>query len=139
MTAHVSEVRNFMGEEQIMSHYQSMIARERKWMFYLLAIFVLGAGFTPYPRIFLGLLLGSIVSFYNLWLLQRKINDFAESVAKNHSTKGLGTISRFAAVAFAVIIALRFEAHFHIIAVLIGIMTSYLVIMIDFAIFKSKD
>ncbi|WP_106498464.1 ATP synthase subunit I [Lentibacillus sp. Marseille-P4043] len=122
-----------------MSHYQSMIARERKWMFYLLAIFVLGAGFTPYPRIFLGLLLGSIVSFYNLWLLQRKINDFAESVAKNHSTKGLGTISRFAAVAFAVIIALRFEAHFHIIAVLIGIMTSYLVIMIDFAIFKSKD
>ncbi|MGY0691224.1 ATP synthase subunit I [Virgibacillus sp. FSP13] len=122
-----------------MSHYQSMIARERKWMFYLLAIFVLGAGFTPYPRIFLGLLLGSIVSFYNLWLLQRKINDFAESVEKNHSTKGLGTISRFAAVAFAVIIALRFEEHFHIIAVLIGIMTSYLVIMIDFAIFKSKD
>lgn len=128
-----------MGEERIMSQYQNMITRERKWMFYLLAILVLGAGFTPYPRIFLGLLLGSIVSFYNLFLLQRKISDFTDAVATNGSAKGLGTISRFAAAAFAVIIALRFEEYFHIIAVLIGIMTSYLVIIIDFILFKSKE
>lgn len=116
-----------------------MIARERKMMFYLLAIWVLGAGFTPYPQIFLGLLLGSIASFYNLYLLQRKINDFAEAVEKKQSTKGLGTISRFAAAALAIIIALQFENYFHIIAVLIGIMTSYLVIMIDLVIFKIRD
>lgn len=122
-----------------MSYYQSMATRQRKWMFYLLAIWVLGAGFTPYQSIFLGLLLGSIVSFYNLWLLQRKTNDFAESVEKNQSARGLGTVSRLAAVAIAVIIALRFEEHFHIIAVLIGLMTSYLVIIIDFVMFKSKE
>lgn len=122
-----------------MSYYQSMATRQRKWMFYLLAIWVLGAGFTPYQSIFLGLLLGSIVSFYNLWLLQRKTNDFAESVEKNQSARGLGTVSRLAAVALAVIIALRFEEHFHIIAVLIGLMTSYLVIIIDFVMFKSKE
>ncbi|MBP1948859.1 ATP synthase subunit I [Virgibacillus litoralis] len=122
-----------------MSNYQNMATRQRKWMFYLLAILVLGAGFTPYQSIFLGLLLGSIVSFYNLWLLQRKTNDFAESVEKNQSARGLGTVSRLAAVALAVIIALRFEEHFHIIAVLIGLMTSYLVIIIDFVMFKSKE
>ncbi|MGP4106160.1 ATP synthase subunit I [Virgibacillus sp. L01] len=122
-----------------MSNYQNMATRQRKWMFYLLAILVLGAGFTQYQSIFLGLLLGSIVSFYNLWLLQRKTNDFAESVEKNQSARGLGTVSRLAAVALAVIIALRFEEHFHIIAVLIGLMTSYLVIIIDFVMFKSKE
>ncbi|SDQ13153.1 ATP synthase protein I [Virgibacillus subterraneus] len=122
-----------------MSNYQSMATRQRKWMFYLLAVWVLGAGFTPYQSIFLGLLLGSIVSFYNLSLLQKKTNDFAESVEKNQSARGLGTVSRLAAVALAVIIALRFEEHFHIIAVLIGLMTSYLVIIIDFVMFKSKE
>ncbi|MFD1036856.1 ATP synthase subunit I [Virgibacillus byunsanensis] len=124
-----------------MSHYENMIARQRKWMFYLLALLVLGAGFTPYLRIFLGLLLGSVISLYNLVLLQRKTYDFTEAVAKKQPARGLGTVSRFAAVALAVIIALRFEDYFHIIAVIIGLMTSYLVMVIDFVIshFKSEE
>ncbi|WP_188456670.1 ATP synthase subunit I [Virgibacillus oceani] len=121
-----------------MSQYQNMIARERKWMFYLLAILVLGAGFTPYLRIFLGLLLGSVVSFYNLYLLQKKTNDVAEAVGQGKSVRGVGTLSRLAAVALAVVIALRYEDYFHIIAVVIGLMTSYLVIMIDFFVHESK-
>ncbi|SFB26480.1 ATP synthase protein I [Lentibacillus halodurans] len=108
-------------------------------MFYLLAISVLGAGFTPYPRIFLGLLLGGAVSFYNLWLLQRKIDAFAESVEKSESAVGLGTLSRMAAAALAVIIALRFDEYFDMIFVLIGLMTSYLVIMIDFMMFRLRN
>jgi len=127
------------GEEQIMSEYQKRIARQRKWMFYLLAVWVLGAGFTPYSRIFLGLLLGSSVSLYNLWMLQIKINDIAESIEKKRKAKGIGSISRFAAALFAVIIAIRFDMYFHMVAVLIGIMTSYIVIMIDVIIFKPKD
>src|SRR5690625_7276774 len=97
-----------------MSNYKSMIARQRKWMLYLLAAFVLGAGFTPYPHIFLGLLLGSSVSFYNLWLLQRKINVFGEAVAENRTMRGIGTFSRLAAAALAVLITLRFEDKFHL-------------------------
>lgn len=122
-----------------MSNYDSMITRQQKLMFYLLAILVLGAGFTPYQSIFLGLLLGSVISFYNLWVLQRKINNLADAVGKKQSVRGIGTISRFAAVALAVVVALRFEDYFHIIAVLIGLMTSYLVIVIDFVIFKPKE
>ncbi|MEC5424466.1 ATP synthase subunit I [Virgibacillus sp. C22-A2] len=122
-----------------MSQYENMIARQRKWMYYLLAILILGAGFTPYPRIFLGLLMGSAVSFYNLYLLQKKIVDFTDAVAQKRSPRGLGTVSRFAAAALVVIIAIRYEENFHIIAVLIGLMTSYLVIMIDFALFRNRD
>ncbi|MFD2044424.1 ATP synthase subunit I [Ornithinibacillus salinisoli] len=122
-----------------MKQYENMITRQRKWMLFLLAILVLGAGFTPYVRIFLGLLLGSVVSFYNLYLLQKKTSDFADAVAKNQSAKGLGSISRLAAAALAVIIALRYEEYFDMIALIIGLMTSYLVIMIDFLLFKNKD
>lgn len=115
-----------------MSNYNKMIVQQRKWMLYLLAVFVLGAGFTPYVRIFLGLLLGSVASFYNLWMLQRKINVFGKSVAESRSVLGIGTFSRLAAAALTILISLRFEEKFHIIAVILGLATSYLVIMFDF-------
>lgn len=126
-------------KSRIMSDYQRIVNRQRKWMFFLLAIFVLGAGFTPQARIFLGLLLGSVASFYNLWLLQRKVDAFAESVEKTQSGAGLGTLSRIAAAALTVIIALRFDDYFDMVFVIIGLMTSYLVMMIDFFVFHSRD
>ncbi|WP_026570772.1 MULTISPECIES: ATP synthase subunit I [Sediminibacillus] len=122
-----------------MQQYEYMITRQRKWMFYLLALLVLGSAFTPYPRIFLGLLLGTVIGFYNLWLMQRKIQQLGKAAAEQRSTKGIGTFSRLAAAAAAVLIALQFEEYFHLIGVLIGLMTVYVVIMIDFAIFRVKD
>jgi ATP synthase protein I len=100
---------------------------------------VLGAGFTPYPRIFLGLLLGSAVSFYNLWLLQRKTKKFGQAAAEQGSVLGIGTFSRLAAAALAVLITLRFEEHFHIIAVVVGLGTSYVIIMLDYLLFTMKE
>lgn len=122
-----------------MTNYDQMVVRQRQLMFYLLAFLVLGAGFTPYQRIFLGLLLGSIISFYNLWLLQRKIGIVADSAEKERPVKNVGSLTRLASAALAVVVALRFEEYFHIVAVIIGLMTSYLVIMIDFFMFKSKE
>ncbi|MDC3416737.1 ATP synthase subunit I [Aquibacillus salsiterrae] len=122
-----------------MEAYDNMITRQRKWMFYLLALLVLGAGITPYPRIFLGLLLGAVLSFYNLWLMQRKIKQFGQAAATNQPVRGIGTFTRMASAALAVLIALRFEDYFHVIAVLIGLMTAYLVIMIDYLLSKSRN
>ncbi|WP_223805980.1 ATP synthase subunit I [Ornithinibacillus gellani] len=127
------------GEAENMSQYENMVKRQRKWMLYLLSILVLGAALTPYKHIFFGLLLGSTVSFYNLYLLQRKIDDFSEAVVKQTRPKGLGMISRFAAAALAVILAIRFKEHVDMIAVIIGLMTSYLVIMLDFIFYRSKE
>ncbi|SDK15205.1 ATP synthase subunit I [Sediminibacillus albus] len=122
-----------------MQQYEHMVTRQRRWMLFLLALLVLGAGFTPYPRIFLGLLLGTVISFYNLWLMQRKIMQLGQAAVEQRSTRGIGSFSRLAAAAAAVLIALQFEEYFHIIGVLIGLMTSYVVIMIDFALFRLKD
>ncbi|WP_163539122.1 ATP synthase subunit I [Gracilibacillus sp. YIM 98692] len=122
-----------------MDQYNKMITRQRKWMFYLLALFVLGWGFTPYTSIFLGLLLGTALSFYNLWVMQRKVAHFGQAVSKGTRSTGIGTFSRLATAALAVIIALRFEEYFHFIAVILGLMTTYVVIMIDFALSRKQD
>ncbi|MRG86200.1 ATP synthase subunit I [Salinibacillus xinjiangensis] len=119
--------------------YKVMVNRQRKWMLYVLALFVLGWGLTPYPDIFLGLLLGSSISFFNLWLLQRKVNQVGQAAAKQVTARALGTFSRFASAVLAVLIALRYPQHFHMIAVVIGLMTIYFVIMIDFFVTSQRS
>ncbi|SFK15400.1 ATP synthase protein I [Halobacillus dabanensis] len=120
-----------------MQVYQQMMARQRKWMFYLLALLVLGWGITPWEPIFLGLLLGSALSFYNLWLMQRKIRKLGEASAENRSVRGIGTFTRLASGALAVVIALQFEEYFHLISVVLGLMAAYFVILIDYLFNKS--
>ncbi|MCA0971024.1 ATP synthase subunit I [Halobacillus litoralis] len=120
-----------------MEDYQQVIARQRKWMFYLLALLVLGWGVTPWQPIFLGLLLGALLSFYNLWLMQRKIRKLGEAASESHSVRGIGTFTRLASGALAVVIALQFEEYFHLISVVLGLMAAYIVIFIDYLFNKS--
>jgi ATP synthase protein I len=120
-----------------MQVYQQMMVRQRKWMFYLLALLVLGWGITPWEPIFLGLLLGSALSFYNLWLMQRKIRKLGEASQENRSVRGIGTFTRLASGALAVVIALQFEEYFHLISVVLGLMAAYFVILIDYLFNKS--
>ncbi|WML41649.1 ATP synthase subunit I [Neobacillus sp. OS1-2] len=117
-----------------MPELQLMFSRQRKWMFTLLSIYVLGWGFTSYQSIFLGLVVGTSLSLFNLWLMVRKMNQFDNAVTQGKKVRSLGSFSRFASAALAVIIAMRFPEHLHLISVVIGLMTSYIVIMIDFFI-----
>lgn len=117
-----------------MPEYEHMVNRQRKWMFYLLAILVLGAAFSPYPNFFNGLLLGSVISFYILWNLQQKIKRFGEAAAENRKIWGIGTFTRMASAGLAVLIALKFEVYFNLIGVIIGLVTCYIVIIIDFGL-----
>lgn len=118
-----------------MSEYRMMARRQRKWMLYILALFVLGASLTPYSRIFLGLILGGTVSFYNLWLLQRKINDFGTSVILGGKPKGLGTAARFAAAILATLLAIRFPEYFSIVALVCGLLISYPIMFVDLCVY----
>ncbi|KGP71971.1 ATP synthase subunit I [Pontibacillus yanchengensis] len=119
--------------------FQTMMTRQRKWMLYLLALLVLGWGFLPYQHIFLGLILGALFSFFNLWLMHRKVNHIGQAASENRTGRALGSFSRFAAGGLAILIALRFNQHFHLIAVVIGLMTTYVVIMIEFLFSKLRD
>lgn len=117
-----------------MPEFQTMFARQRKWMFFLLSFYVLGWGFTLHQSIFLGLILGTSLSLFNLWLMARKINTFGQAAAEGRTVRSLGSFSRLASAALAIVITMRYPEQFHLISVVIGLMTSYIVIMIDFFI-----
>ncbi|GEN44271.1 ATP synthase subunit I [Alkalibacillus haloalkaliphilus] len=121
-----------------MTYYKIMVNRQRMWMLFLLAISVLGWGFTDYESIFAGLIFGQVVGFFNLYLLQKKINVVGEKAANNQAAKSLGALSRFAGAILLVVVVLRFPEYFHLIAAIVGLMTPYIVIMIDF-IFHHKE
>ncbi|MGG5255188.1 ATP synthase subunit I [Neobacillus sp. SM06] len=115
-----------------MPEFQEIYQRQHKIFFYLLSIYVLGWGFTPYQTIFLGLILGTCFSFLNLWLLVRRMKRFDKAIASGKKVRSLGLLSRMATAAIAVIIALKYPEYFYIISVVWGLMTSYIVIMIDY-------
>jgi ATP synthase protein I len=115
-----------------MPELQTMFLRQRRWMFFLLSIYVLGWGFTSYQSIFLGLIFGTCLSLFNLWLMVRKTVKFGESVDQGKKVRSLGSFSRFATAALAVVVSMRYPDQLHLISVVIGLMTAYIVIMIDF-------
>lgn len=117
-----------------MPEYRSMFNRVKSYIFYLLAIFVLGWGFTPYQEVFLGLVLGTGLSLFNLWLLVKRMDRFSQQFDKGTVVKSLGFFSRVATAILGVMIAMEFPEYFHLISVIIGLMIAYVVIMIDFFI-----
>ncbi|MGF2618230.1 ATP synthase subunit I [Rossellomorea vietnamensis] len=122
-----------------MTEIQQMYNRHRKYIFYLLSIYVLGWGFTDYQNVFLGLAFGTAISLFNHWLLVRKTVNFGDKVLAGEKIRSLGTTSRMASAIFAAIIAVRFPESLHLPSVIFGLMTSYLVIMIDYLIQQLKQ
>ncbi|GIN69747.1 ATP synthase protein I [Bacillus sp. J14TS2] len=117
-----------------MSEIQQLFIRHCKYMLYFLAIYVLGWGFTEYKTIFMGLILGTVVSLYNHWNLYRKTKRLGLAVTEGKKVYGMGMLIRMAAVILAVYVAMEFPDVFHLGSVIIGIVTAYAVIMIDFMI-----
>lgn len=115
-----------------MSEIKEMYTRQRKYIFLLLALYVLGWGFTSYQDIFLGLILGTSLSLFNLWLLVRKADKFGDAVVQGKKVRSLGSFSRMATAALAVMITFKYPESIHLISVVLGLMTMYVVIMIDF-------
>ncbi|MEK3806880.1 ATP synthase subunit I [Metabacillus sp. SLBN-84] len=106
--------------------------RQRKYIFFLLAIYVLGWGFTRYQSVFLGLIVGTAISFYSLWLLVRKYHQFSQAMEHGRKIRSLGTAARMAAAGFGVLISAQYPEYVHLIGLVIGLMTIYIVIMIDY-------
>lgn len=117
---------------------QQMVQRQQKYIFYLLSLYTLGWGFTSYKTVFASLILGTAISLFLLWNLVRKVAKFGRAVAQGKKVRSLGTFSRLAAAVLAAAIAVQYPQYFSIIPVVIGLMTSYAVIIIDFLLHKNK-
>jgi ATP synthase protein I len=113
---------------------KDIFIRYRKFMLFLLSIYVLGWGFTAYQSVFLGLILGTVLSLYNLWVMVRKTERFGQAIVEGRNARSIGTFSRLASAALAVLISYRYPDMFHIAGVIVGLMTSYIVILIDIII-----
>lgn len=125
-----------------MPELQQLFCRHCKYILYILSIYVLGWGFTDYKSIFLGLILGTSVSLFNHWYLVRKTTLFGEAIASGKKVYSLGMLVRMAVVILAVYIAGKYPDTFHMVSVIIGVVTAYAVIMIDFVIqqiFNSQE
>ncbi|RLQ93514.1 ATP synthase subunit I [Falsibacillus albus] len=115
-----------------MPELHQMFNRHRKYIFYLLSIYVLGWGFTSYKSIFLGLVLGTCLSLFNHWLMVRRTVKFGDAVLEGKKVRSLGTAARMASAVLGVMIVLRYPELFHLLGFIFGLMTAYLVIMIDY-------
>lgn len=108
-----------------------MHVRYQKYILYIMSLAVLGWGFTAYKAIFLGFILGTLFSCFNLWNLVRKIDRFGKYVVQGKNVRSIGMFTRMAAAVLAVVIAEKYSDYFQLISVIVGLMTSYFVIMID--------
>ena len=117
-----------------MQELDKMFNRQRKYFVYLLGIYVLGTILTTYDKIFQGLILGTIFSLFIFWSMVQKNKKFSKAVTEGKKTGSLGSLTRMSAGALATVIALRYPEKFQMASMVLGLMTVYFVIMIDYLI-----
>lgn len=113
-----------------MSEYERVVSSQRRWLLFLLGMIIIGLFVTPYRKIFLGLLLGSSVSFLNMVFLQNRVKAFGEAVVEGEGVS-LGTLVRLANAGLTIAFSLQFKNKIHIWSVVIGLVLSYIVMTID--------
>jgi len=84
--------------------------------------------------IFLGLFLGTVASLFNITLLVRRMHAFDKALEGSKKIRGIGTISRMATAVIVCLIAIKYPQKVHLIGVVIGLMTAYIVIMADYLV-----
>jgi ATP synthase protein I len=120
-----------------MTEYDITFRRYVSLNLFALSIFVIGWALSPYDSVFLGLLLGGSGSLYNLWLMYRKTNKLGTAAANSQKQPSLGSFSRLMTGGLAILIATRYPETFHLVSVVVGLMSSYIIIFIDFFTFQT--
>jgi len=121
-----------------MQDLQQVYVRQRKLIFFLLAICALGWGFTTYQTVFAGIALGSLFGLYNFWLLVRRLEKFDRSLNEGKKVKSLGTAMRFASGIAAVAVAMSIPEQFHLGSTVIGLMIPYVYLLVDRIVYHVK-
>lgn len=100
-----------------------------QWTLFVLALYVLGFGFTPYDVWFISLGTGSLMGLFNLWSTYRDVKKISEAAEQQKAAFPFGMVSRLATGALAALLFIRFPDVFHIAGLAGGIMTPYAVIL----------
>jgi ATP synthase protein I len=114
-----------------MNEYTERFRKYIQYSLFFTAVIVLGWAITPYSTVFSGLLLGQAVGFYNLVNMYWKIKRFGLAISEGRSVKSLGNLTRMLTAGLAVLIAIRYPEVFHLVSVVVGLMSVYAIIFID--------
>lgn len=113
----------------IMETLQEIHNRQRRVLFFLLALLVLGWGFTEWKTVFAGLILGSLFGLYNFWILVRKSKQYERAIAEGKKRASLGSTLRFASGIAAAAIATAMPEQFDLISTVIGFVIPYMLFL----------
>ncbi|SFE85426.1 ATP synthase protein I [Bacillus sp. OV194] len=114
-----------------MTEYTMTYRRYIKYTLFMLSFFVLGYGVTSCKSIFLGLSFGTLFSLFNLWSMYSRIERLGQAVINQQKVRTMGSLSRLLMGGLAVLIAMRYPQFFNLLSVVIGLMTVYIIMLID--------
>lgn len=121
-----------------MENLRQIHNRQKRALFFLLALLALGWGFSPWPSVFAGLILGVLFGLYNFWILTRRMERFDRAMAEGKKAPSLGSGLRFASGIAAAAIAVSLPETFNLIATVIGLMIPYLFLLAERIISQLK-
>ncbi|MEO4054070.1 ATP synthase subunit I [Solibacillus sp. CAU 1738] len=116
-----------------------IFAKQKKALFFLLALCALGWGFTPYDSIFTGIGLGALFGTYNFWILVRRMEKFDHAIGEGTKAPSIGTALRFGSGVAAVAIAISLPQYFHLISTVIGLMIPYIFLVVERIVHHVKN
>ena len=121
-----------------MQTLQEIHMRQRRALFFLLAIFVLGWAFTEWQTVFAGLILGSLFGLYNFWILVRRYEQYERAIKAGKKRISLGTAMRFASGIAVAAIATAMPEQFDLISAVIGFAIPYILLLGDRIIYHVR-
>ncbi|CAG9612078.1 ATP synthase subunit I [Bacillus sp. AFS018417] len=126
-----------------MIEVHELVQRQKKYMYNLLALFVLGWGFTSYKDVFLGLIIGTIFGFLSLRIVAHKTDRLLDRVTQGENVKykatAVSTYSRLATIGLLIIFAAKYQYLIAMWSLGVGLLTGYLVMIIDFLYLQYKS
>ncbi|MFJ7934309.1 ATP synthase subunit I [Sporosarcina sp. NPDC096371] len=121
-----------------MQTLQEIFNKQKRALFFCLALFVLGWGFTDFKTVFAGLILGSLFGLYNFWILVRKMEKTEQKFAEGKQSLSLGTVLRFASGIAAAAIATAMPEHFDLLSTVLGFGVPYLLLLVERIIYHVR-
>ena len=115
-----------------MYNLEKMFKRQSKLIIFLFCMYAILAFVTPFHKQFTGLLFGTAGSLFSLWWMIRATLKFT-SIKRTFNS--LGILQRFGTVIALSLFALKYPSIVSIHFLLLGIVTMYVVIMVDYGVF----
>ena len=114
-----------------MSDYHTLAKKYSIYTAILIVIFFILAIVLTDTSFFLGLALGACFSLINLFITYIQVNRITKSLTSGKKKWSPGTLLRILLALIPVYIAVQFPDIFHLFSVIIGLMITYVIILIE--------